>query len=248
MGQPLSSMLPAETPERLCEVAASLAEEGALGFLLSGGCNSESIVDLEPYLDAIASIKRGTDLKINAHIGFPRADSVRRMVASGVDAFSVTYPTSDRVGREFLRTEHAVERYEETVKALADEGASKVVPHLLLGIGTSEEDAKAVESISTEPPASLVVIAFRPIKGTPMAGVRPTADSRIIAPIELARELMPDTKIVLGCMRPRGRVEMEKHLVENLLDGIAMPAGGLAKSISSSTILKKAPGCCAVYL
>jgi hypothetical protein len=248
MGQPLSSMLPAKTPEKLCEIAAEIAEKGALGFLLSGGCNSESVVDLDPYLDAIRSIKRGTNLKINAHIGFPRADAVRRMVASGIDAFSVTYPASDRVGKGFLRTEGAVERYDETVKALAGEGAGKIVPHILLGIGTPDEDARAVENISMEPPTSLVVIAFRPIRGTPLERARPTPDSRIIEPIELARELMPDTKIVLGCMRPRGRIEMEKYLVENLLDGIAMPAGGLAESLSSSISLERAPGCCAVYL
>jgi len=248
MGRPLSAMLPAQTPEKLCEIAAGLAGRGALGFLLSGGCSSESVVDLEPYLEAIKSIKRGTNLKINAHIGFPRAGSVRRIVSSGIDAFSLTYPTSDRVGKEFLMTEGAVGRYDETVKALVGEGAGKVVPHILLGIGTPEEDARAVENISTEPPASLVVIAFRPIRGTPFEVANATPDSRIIAPIELARELMPDTKIVLGCMRPRGRVEMEKYLVENLLDGIAMPSGGLARSLSSSISLERVPGCCAVYL
>jgi len=247
-GRPLSAMLPAETPERLCEIAGRLDADGALGFLLSGGCAPDGVLHLEAYLDAIKHIKRTTGLRINAHVGFPREREAAMLASSGIDSFSITYPMTDGIGKRFLAVGDAMARYREASEALAGAGAGKVVPHALIGLGDPREDAQGIKALAEEPPRSLVVIAFIPLRGTPLEGKEPAQESRIIGSLELARELMPGTKLVLGCMRPRGRIEMERHLIETVLDGIAMPAVGTAAALAGKVHISDVEGCCAVHL
>jgi len=246
-GRPLAAMLPAETPARLCETAGRLADDGALGFLLSGGCAPDGVLHLDGYLEAIRSIKETTDLKINAHVGFPREQEAIRIARSGIDSFSITYPMSDSIGRGSLLVEDAVARYEETSAALRGAGA-KVIPHALLGLGSREEDIRGIEILAEDPPRSMVVIAFVPLRGTPFGGREPTAESRIAGATEKARSLMPDTKLVLGCMRPKGGAQMEAKLIEEVLDGIAMPSVRAEGSLAGKVVLEKVEGCCAIHL
>ena len=244
-GRPLAAMLPARTPGKLSEIASKLADDGAIGFLLSGGCSADGILHLDGFLDAIRSIKSTTNLKINAHVGLPRASDAARLAGSGIDSFSITYPMSDRIGRQVLLVDDAMARYREAFTALSGAGA-KVIPHALLGLGSCDEDISGMEAIGEDPPGSLVAIAFIPLEGTPLGAMAPTPDSRIIEPLKFARAIMPGTKLVLGCMRPRGKLEMERFLVENILDGIAMPAVRTARN--GKTSFETVEGCCAVHL
>jgi lipoyl synthase len=244
-GHPLAAMLPAETPARLTEIAGRLADDGAVGFLLSGGCSSDGILHFDGYLDAIKTIKGSTDLRINAHVGFPRRGDAAKLADSGIDSFSITFPMSDRIGKQFLLVDDAIARYRESSTALSGAGA-KVIPHALLGLGDPQEDIRGIEILGEDPPRSLVAIAFIPLKGTPLESKPPTSEHRIIESLKVARAIMPDTKLVLGCMRPRGNLEMERFLIENILDGIAMPAIREVRSEKAS--MEIVEGCCAVHL
>jgi len=244
-GRPLGAMLPAETPDRLCEIAGRLADDGALGFLLSGGCSVDGVLHIEGYLDAIKTIKSTTDLKINAHIGFPRSGDTAKLAGSGIDSFSITYPVSDRIGAQSLLVGNAVARYGEAYAALSDAGA-KVIPHALLGLGSLQEDIRGIELLGEDHLRSLVVIAFMPLKGTPLESKPPTPEAHIIESLKVARDVMPEAKIVLGCMRPKGRPEMERFLIENILDGIVMPA---SRALDPEKVsIEAVEGCCAIHL
>jgi uncharacterized radical SAM superfamily protein len=247
-GRPLSAMMPAETPERLLEIARKLAADGAHGFLLSGGCSPEGVLRLDAYIDAIKEIKSTTNLKINAHVGFPRKREAHAIASSKIDAFSVTYPMSDSIGRRYLSVAGAMGRYSETVDALKASGARKVVPHILLGLGDPEEDLEGIRDLSMDPPKALVVLDFIPLRGTPLEGRRPASEAHVIGSFVLMRELMPDTKLVLGCMRPRGRQETEIFLAEQVLDGIAAPSFKTEGLPPGRISFENIEGCCAVHL
>lgn len=247
-GRPLAAMLPAETPARLCEIAKRLDADGAVGFLLSGGCSPDGILHLAPFLDAIRSIKRTTGLKINAHVGFPRENEAADLVSTGIDSFSITFPMSDEIGGRCLSVPRAMDRYRETSRSLMSAGAERVVPHALIGLGSQAEDAAGIRTLAEEPPRSLVVIAFMPLRGTPMEYERPTEEARMVDSLELMHDLMPRTKLVLGCMRPRGRPEMERGLAERILDGIAMPAFRASTIDAEKISLEEVEGCCATHL
>jgi lipoyl synthase len=247
MGRPLSAMLPAETPEALKSLAGKLNADDAIGLLLSGGCGADGVVPLEQFSDVIRSIKDTTSLKINAHIGYPRRGTVDRLVKAGVDTFSLTFPMSDEIGKRYLCLDDALSRYDETVEDLLSLGA-RVIPHALIGLGDQDEDEAGLSTLSSYDPKSLVVIVFTPLKGTPQSTARAPSDKRIIETLASARDTMRRTSIVLGCMRPRGRTELEVRLFEDLVDGIVMPSTAALKAVASTVSLERFEGCCALYL
>lgn len=247
MGLPLSAMLPAETPDALLSLANQLSDDDALGFLLSGGCRADGIVPLGGFYDVIRSIKDATHLKINAHVGYPRPEKIDRLVEAGIDAFSLTFPMSDMIGKRYLGVDNAISRYEETADALRDLGA-RVVPHALIGLGDQTEDVAGLSTLASYNPKSLVVIVFTPIRGTPLSAAPAPPDARIVETIAFARSAMQHTNIVLGCMRPRGKTVMEARLIEESLDGIVMPSTTAVRAVSGKVALERYEGCCALYL
>jgi len=247
MGLPLSTMLPAETPDALLSLANKLSADDALGFLLSGGCGADGAVPLGGFSDAIRSIKDATDLKINAHVGYPRREAVDRLVDSGIDAFSVTFPMSDEIGKRYLGIDDALSRYEETSQGLRDLGA-RVVPHALIGLGVQDEDVAGLSALASYSPKSVVVIVFIPLRGTPLSAAPAVPDARIVETLAFARSAMQHANLVLGCMRPRGKIEMEARLIEGSLDGIVMPSTAALRAVSGKVALERFEGCCALYL
>jgi uncharacterized radical SAM superfamily protein len=246
-GLPLSTMLPAETPDALLSLANELSDDDALGFLLSGGCGADGVVPLGEFFEAVRSIKDATHLKINAHVGYPRQEAVDRLVEAGIDAFSLTFPMSDKIGKRFLGIDNALSRYEETADGLQNLGA-RVVPHALIGLGDQTEDATGLSVLASYNPKSLVVIVFTPLRGTPLSGASPLPDTRIVETFAFARSAMQRANLVLGCMRPRGKTEMEERLIEESLDGIVMPSAAALRAVSGKVALENYEGCCALYL
>jgi uncharacterized radical SAM superfamily protein len=82
-------------------------------------------------------------------------------------------------------------------------------------------------------PSALVVIAFMPIRGTAMAEVKPPQPTDIARVTATARLMFPETPLVLGCMRPKG-----KHRAET--DILALKAGANAIAFPSEKAIKYA--------
>lgn len=247
-GRPLASMLCADTPDKLLAIASHLEDSGALGFLLSGGCDSTGVLPIRPFLRTIATIKATTSLKINAHIGYPRADEAKGLVSSGIDVFSLNFPINDDVGLRIMRTPNAVQRYLEARDFLEREGASKVVPHVLIGLTRIESEIDGLRIFERNPPTGMVVISFNPLSKTPMRTTPPPDEMHIGEFLSRCKETLPETKIVLGCMRKRGNYRFEKYLMEQLLDGIVMPSKRAAELCRKSVKIEEYEGCCALYL
>jgi hypothetical protein len=247
MGLPLSTMLPAETPDALLSLANKLSDDDALGFLLSGGCGADGVVPLGGFSDAVRSIKDATHLKINAHVGYPRREMIDRLVEARIDAFSVTFPMSDKIGKRYLGIDSALSRYEETADGLRDLGA-RVIPHALIGLGDQAEDVAGLSALASHNPESLVVIVFTPLRGTPLSTAPALPDARIVETLAFARSAMQRANLVLGCMRPRGKTEVEARLIEESLEGIVMPSTAALRAVSGKVALERCEGCCALYL
>lgn len=247
-GRPLAGMLNADSPEKLLEMASRIESAGGTGFLLSGGCDSDGMLPIGPYLSAIQSIKNGGRLKINAHVGYPRDENAGGLVRSGIDVFSLNFPVSDDVGFRIMRVPRAVDRYFEAFDSLREQGARKVVPHILIGLTDLEEEIRGLEMLRADPPVSMVVIAFFPLLGTPMRDAPPTEEGHIVEFVKASRSILPDTKIALGCMRKRGNHRMESLLMQELVDGIVMPSRKAIASAQKSIVIEELEGCCALYL
>jgi uncharacterized radical SAM superfamily protein len=75
----------------------------------------------------------------------------------------------------------------------------------------------------------LVLVILMPLTGTPMVNVLPPTVAEIARFFALARQTLPDTRVLLGCARPFGamKAEVDRAAVDAGLNGIAYPAEGI---------------------
>jgi hypothetical protein len=219
-------MIPAPTPDDLLGIAEALAQRGARGFLVSGGSDAVGKVNLSPFVPAIKEIKSTTDLKINAHVGLTPTEELRQLVSSGIDSFSVDLYGDDLTIHEVLGLDAKADDYFRVFEDLGKLGARTVAPHICLGIhgGELKGELRAIERLKKLEPRTLILISLIPTKGSAYEKVRAPSGNLIRSVIERAREELPDTKLVLGCMRSKLDRTSECDLVRAGLDGIVLPA------------------------
>jgi uncharacterized radical SAM superfamily protein len=247
-GKYLESMIPATNPDDLVAVAEALAVRGAIGFLLSGGVDSKGKVPLTDFIPAIRSIKTTTDLKINAHIGLTPREELKGLVESGIDCFSVDVYGADETIRDVLGLPAKANDYLEVVRNLKDFGAS-VSPHLCVGIhrGRLKGEHTAISQLKKIGPRNLIIISLIPTRGTAYQNVRPPSKEMMLSIVSDARSQLPDTKLLLGCMRSKADRSWEFALVEAGLDGIVLPATSTVEKIRAAGYsVKKRAECCAL--
>jgi len=101
------------------------------------------------------------------------------------------------------------------------------VPHVIVGLhhGKLKGELHALEMISKYKPSALAIIAFMPIHGTEMEKVEPPKPIDIARVTATARAMFPETPLVLGCMRPKGRhrVETDVLAIKAGVNAIAFP-------------------------
>ena len=226
-GKVLETMYPATTPERLFELCKRLKSEGTLGCLISGGCLPDGSVPLKKFVDAIGRVKRELRLTVFVHTGIIDFETAAALKKAGVDAALIDIIGSDETTREIYNLNVNVEDYRSSLKAL-DEAQIPFVPHVIVGLhyGKLKGELKALEMIAETKPSALVIIAFMPIHKTEMATVEPPKPLDIARVLFAARLMFPQTPLVLGCMRPKGkhRVETDTLALRAGVDAIAFPA------------------------
>lgn len=242
-------MRAATEPEDLLKLARRLDEEGALGLLISGGSEISGRVPLGRFVGAIRQIKDTTRLKINAHVGLTPKSDLEDLIAAGVDVFSVDVYGTDSAVHDTLGLDASADDFMKVVENLKTLDAPSVAPHICIGIemGTLRGEMDAIAGLGQVAPDTLVFIVFTPTKGTPYEGARSPAPSDILSVLRLAREEMPDTRLVLGCMRPRDVRQYEIEAIALGIDGIVMPSTETLQYVrrSGAKICEKGT-CCAL--
>jgi len=220
-------MYPAITSEKLFESCSQLKQDGALGCLISGGCQPDGSVPLRKFVDAIGKDKRELGLTIFVHTGIIDFDTAEKLKMAGVDAALIDIIGSNETISEICNLNVKVENFESSLKALHDAGIA-FVPHVIVGLhhGKLKGELEALEIISRTKPSALVIIAFMPIHGTEMATVKPPKPADIAKVILTARLTFPRMPLVLGCMRPKGkhRIETDILAIKAGVDAIAFPS------------------------
>jgi uncharacterized radical SAM superfamily protein len=226
-GKVLNTMIPATTPRELVNLCKELRRKGALGCLISGGCLPDGSVPLDRFVDAIAKVKRDTELKIVVHTGVIKLSTARRLREAGVDAALIDIIGSDETIREIYQLNVKVEDYDRSLRVLHKSGIP-LVPHALVGLyyGKLKGEFQALKMISQYEPSAVIIIALMPIHGTPMENVNPPTPEDIVRVVATARLMLPHTPIVLGCMRPKGshRAKTDMLAVRAGVNAIAFPS------------------------
>jgi uncharacterized radical SAM superfamily protein len=230
-------MFPVSSPTKLVELCKDLKRKGAVGCLISGGCLPDGSVPLEKFIDAITEIKRELNLTLVIHTGLVNEKAAKQLKIAGVDAVLIDVIGSNETISEIYNLNVSITDYENSLQALS---AAEIptVPHVLVGLhyGKLKGELHALEMISRFKPSAVIIIAFTPIPGTAMEKVDPPTPSTISGVLIAARNMMPSTPLVLGCMRPKGnhRKKTDVFAVRAGVNAIAFPteeAIKLAKSL-----------------
>ena len=232
-GRFLKGMIPV-TPEDLVSTAEKYYNQGAEGFLLSGGCDEHGRVPVMPFLNAIKKIKAETNLKINIHTGFLSRPEALELISAGIDCFSIDIVRDREVIKKCLNLDVSPHKYEETLEAL--EGSAKIVPHVCTGLQSAEGEQKSLELISKFEVSSIAVL-----------GLIPARDSeRMISFVSEA--VKTGRPVTIGCMRPRGNVPLEIGCVEAGASAMAAPNHMTLEILKERgwTVIEKSE-CCALF-
>ncbi len=233
----LNDMQSLTKPEKFLETCRQLANNGTVGFLLSGGCNKNGrMLNLRKLLPVIKQIKRETDLIIKLHAGFVDTTLAEDIVSAGIDIASVEVVGSNETIKEIFDFNASTNSYVNTLQNLESAGMPYIVPHICIGLhyGEINGEFKALKIIKEScNPSLLVMIVFRPTKGTVLENCKMPSISDISTVVKKAKEMFPYKDISLGCIRPRARCREEIELA-------ALQAGVTRMEIPSENTLKAA--------
>ncbi len=226
-GKLLATMEPTDTPEKLFKAAKTLKKKGGLGCLVSGGCLPNGSVPLNKFLPTMEKIKDELDLTVIVHTGIINEPTAIALKNSGIDAALIDIVGDNKTIEEICHLKLTARDYENSLKALHTAGLN-FVPHVIVGLqnGKLLGELKALKMIAKVKPSALVIIAFMPVRGTLMENVEPPSPIDIARTIVTARQMLPETPLALGCMRPKGkhREETDCLSLDAGVDAIAFPS------------------------
>lgn len=248
-GALLRSMPDASDPGRLIELCEGVAARGGRGVLLTGGCDGMGRLPWNAFLKAIARIKARTGLHVSVHCGMVDRALALGLKDAGVDQALVDIIGSPETYREVYGLDDGGRHLETCLDALASAGLD-IVPHVVAGLhfGQILGEERALRLVRTLRPKLLVLVCLMPLPGTRMARVSPPRPADVARLVLLARELLPDSRLSLGCARPRRTSEELERLA--LLCGVNSMALPCEETLELATALgmetRFAPTCCSL--
>ncbi|MEM2972411.1 MAG: radical SAM protein, partial [Candidatus Bathyarchaeia archaeon] len=132
-GKVLETMYPAATPEKLFRLCSRLKADGALGCLISGGCQPNGAVPLERFVEAIERVKRELSLTVFVHTGIIDFFMAEKLKNAGVDAALIDIIGADETINEIYGLNLTVSDYDASLRALSEAGVV-FVPHVIVGL------------------------------------------------------------------------------------------------------------------
>ena len=230
-------------PSELFDYAMMLAEKGARGILVSGGSDQRGrLLHLDEALDSLIAIRRQTGLVVAIHTGIVYADLASRL-SMACDVAFVDVVGSDDTAREVIGLESAVP-YRETLQLLLDAGVL-VTPHVTIGLhqGCIVEERAAIDFIALQPVEKMVINVICSAPGTPFESITPPSVAEIASLFEYA--VVRCRTVLLGCMRPRGRPDIEQAAIAAGVRGMVLPSRETLETLEAGgASIERLPVCC----
>ena len=225
-GKLLESMRTVRAKSELYELCRGLASSGTKGILISGGADALGRVPLQRYADEIGRIKE-LGLKVLVHTGLVDEVLAQALAEAQVDGAMLDIIGAEETIKQVYHLQASLADYEASLANLGRHGVP-AMPHVVVGLhyGRILGEEQALRMVARYPLAALVLVVLNPLVGTPMEGVRPPGVASIGRLFMLARQLFPQTPVMLGCARPAGE---RKRAIERLaigagFDGVAYPS------------------------
>jgi len=240
-------------PEKFLEICKKIFCNDTVGFLLSGGCNKKGeMLNLGKFLPVIKKVKRETDLIIKLHTGFVNKKLAEDIVSSGIDIASMEIVGSNETIKEIFGFNATTDSYANTLENLESAGMPFIIPHICIGLhyGELNGEFNALKIVKNScNPSLLVMIIFRPTKGTILEKCKIPSITHISSVIKKAKEIFPDKEISLGCMRPRaqGRDKIEFAALQSGVTRMEIPSKNTLKAAKNmGYTIRTINACCAL--
>jgi len=234
----------------LFDLCGELAERGARGVLISGGCDRHGRVPLLRHIPDLIRARRELGFTIRVHPGLPDEETAAGLADVDVDGAMVDIIGDDATIRQVYHLDATVGEYEAVLDRL-QRYRVPAVPHIILGLhfGHMRGEWTALDMIARYARKFLVLVVLMPLTGTPMVGVTPPPVAELADFFALARRTLPETPVMLGCARPLGaiKIAIDRAAVDAGLNGLAYPAEGIVAYAQSRGLTPRfVDACCGV--
>ena len=248
-GKILDSMVSTTTPDSLLETCIKLAERGNRGVLISGGCDNKGRLPWDPFIAAIAEIKKRTRLHISVHSGLVDRHTALRLKEAGVDQALIDVIGDDITFHSIYNLPFGVSRIASSLEALQSAGLP-VIPHIVCGLyyGQVSSEKEAIRMISRFDVKQIVIVSLMKIPGTP-AWAFPSPSAEAVADVIVeARSHLPKTLISLGCARQRGNTPLEILALDAGVNRMALPSEEVIERAKSYGLnIRYQKTCCSIW-
>lgn len=229
-GQMLKGMYRAETPEELERLADNLKLKGVSGLLITGGSERDGRVDFDNYFNVIEKIKTKYGFKIAVHTGLITGETAEKLADAGIDIAMLDIIGADTTIKDIYNLDKTTKDFEKSLELLC-KTKMKIVPHVVIGLerGKIKGENQALKIISRYTISSLVLVVFKPLKGTVLEKASSPDIEGIKKLLIQARLQFPQIPVVLGCAKPWGLdgVKVDCLAIKAGLNGIAFPREGV---------------------
>jgi len=229
-GQMLKGMYRAETPEEFERLADKLKLKGISGLLITGGSGRDGRVNFDNYFNVIKKIKTKCGFKIAVHTGLITRKTVEKFADAGIDVAMLDIIGADTTIKDIYNLDKTTKDFETSLELLC-KTKMKLVPHVVIGLerGKIIGEIQALKIISKYPISSLVLVVFKPLKGTVLEKASSPDIQEIKKLLIQARLQFPEIPVVLGCAKPWGLegVKVDCLAIKAGLNGIAFPGEGV---------------------
>ena len=222
----LQTMMPTETPEKMCGIVDHLIESGCQGILVSGGADGRGEVPLVDFTEAMRyAHKKG--LKVLVHSGLLQKETALQLKDCGVDQVLMDVIGHEQTIHDVYHLDHSPDDYLRSMMICREAGLD-FAPHIVIGLhfGQILGEYSALSMIREAQPQTLVLVILRPMARTPMSAVSPPQLTAVEELLFAARLWNPEIFLSLGCARPPGEYKrrVEKLAIDYGFNGIAFPS------------------------
>lgn len=206
------------------EYEKDINKRNITSILLSGGCSQDGDVPINSHIETIKDIKN-KGYKLNSHIGLMNKKNID-LVCKFLDYVSFDLVFDEDTIKEVYKMNKSRDEYISTYEYI--QKYTDVAPHICIGLkgGQVKGEYEIIDYLEKNQPDQLTFIVLIPTQNTDYEDVDPPNLNEVADVLCEARIRLPQTKINLGCMRPRGkyRSDLDKLAIECGINKIVLPS------------------------
>jgi len=189
-------------------------------ILVSGGFDKNGVLPL-PKVSFFKNLFQ-KNIKINMHLGFFSKDQEDTLSEIGkyVDAFSYNFLPEKKcishISSDFKKEDYIIS-YKEFLRL-----GFNIFPHILLGLTDKSGERQIFDLLSSFSPEKVILLVKIPLDKSELL----YPFERLKDCISYIKNVLPTTKIIIGCMRPGGLWRKQNDILAMSCDihGIVNPA------------------------